>query len=63
MIFSGVDEEGIRMEIAEIKGNDSLIAVQYHSEFKSRPLEPSKVHMHLIKKALEYKEKTLEATA
>ncbi len=63
MVFSGVDEEGIRMEIAELKGNDGLIAVQYHSEFKSRPLEPSKVHMHLVKKALEYKEKTLEAAA
>ncbi len=63
MVFSGVDEEEIRMEIAEIKDSDRFIAVQYHSEFKSRPLEPSKVHTHLVKKALEYKQNILEATA
>lgn len=63
MLFSGVDEEGIRMEIAELKERDNFIAVQYHSEFKSRPLNPSKVHRHLITKALEYKQQELEATA
>lgn len=63
MVFSGVDEEGIRMEIAELKNNDSYIATQYHSEFKSRPLHPSKVHQHLVEKALAYKQQVLEATA
>ena len=63
MLFSGVDEEGIRMEIAELDGSDNFIATQYHSEFKSRPLNPSKVHLHLVKQALEYKQQVLEATA
>ena len=55
MIFSGVDEEGIRMEILELGDRDNFIATQYHSEFKSRPLVPSRVHVHLVKKALENK--------
>ena len=60
MIFSGVDDEGTRMEIAELKDRDNFIASQYHSEFKSRPLNPSKLHLHLVKKALEYKENRKE---
>ena len=55
MIFSGVDEERIRMEILELGDRDNFIATQYHSEFKSRPLAPSLVHVHLVKKALENK--------
>lgn len=53
-IFSGTDEEGIRMEIAELSGRQNFIATQYHSEFKSRPLRPSPVHKFLVEKALEY---------
>ena len=60
MVFSGVDDEGTRMEIAELKDRDNFIASQYHSEFKSRPLNPSKLHLHLVKKALEYKENRKE---
>ncbi len=61
MVFSGVDDEGTRMEIAELPDRDNFIASQYHSEFKSRPLNPSKLHLHLVKKALEYKEMQKEA--
>ncbi len=61
MVFSGVDNEGTRMEIAELPDRDNFIASQYHSEFKSRPLNPSKLHLHLVKKALEYKEMQKEA--
>ncbi len=55
IIFSGTDEEKIRMEIMELKNRDNYIATQYHAEFKSRPLNPSKVHLYFIKKSLEYK--------
>ncbi|MEM0155753.1 MAG: CTP synthase (glutamine hydrolyzing), partial [Thermoplasmataceae archaeon] len=55
MTFSGVDDDGIRMEILELADRDNFVATQYHSEFKSRPLSPSKVHVHLVKKALEKK--------
>ena len=57
MIFSGTDDEKIRMEILELTDRDNYIATQYHSEFKSRPLSPSRVHMHLVLSALEYQRK------
>lgn len=55
--FSGLDTEGIRMEIAEFAGRTDFIATQYHAEFKSRPLTPSKVHRHLVLEALAYSKK------
>lgn len=54
-VFSGVDEEGIRMEILEFRDRENSIATQYHSEFKSRPLSPSKVHIHLVEHSLQHK--------
>lgn len=63
LIFSGTDEEGIRMEIAELRGNENMIASQYHSEFKSRPLNPSRIHQHLVLRALQYRQQILEASA
>ncbi len=53
MHFSGKDREGIRMEILELRDRENFIATQYHSEFKSRPLNPSRVHEFLVLKALE----------
>ena len=51
------------MEIAEMADRDNMIATQYHSEFKSRPLHPSRVHEHLVLKALQYRQQMLEAAA
>ena len=62
MIFSGTDEEKIRMEIAEIPTHPGMISVQYHSEFLSRPLRPSVVHEFLVREALKYKDQYIEAT-
>jgi CTP synthase len=56
IVFSGRDEEGIRMEILELADRENFIATQYHSEFKSRPLSPSPVHVHLVLSAQKYKE-------
>ncbi len=61
LIFSGVDEEQRRMEILELKGKTSLFAVQYHSEFLSRPLNPSKLHLHLVKEALKHRKELAPA--
>ncbi|MHB1440385.1 MAG: glutamine hydrolyzing CTP synthase [Cuniculiplasma sp.] len=55
LIFSGKDEQGIRMEILEIKGRRNFIASQFHAEFKSRPLRPSPLHLHLVKMAMDFK--------
>ena len=60
LIFSGTDEDRVRMEIAEIQSSPGMIAVQYHSEFLSRPLRPSRTHEFLVKSALHYKERVLE---
>ena len=61
--FSGTDEDRIRMEIAEMPSNPGMIAVQYHSEFLSRPLNPSVVHEYLVRSALKYREHLVEAAA
>ena len=37
----GRDETGTRMEVAELPGHPYYVGVQYHPEFKSRPLIPS----------------------
>jgi CTP synthase len=37
----GRDETGERMEVAELPGHPYYVGVQYHPEFKSRPLNPS----------------------
>lgn len=63
LIFSGTDDEGIRMEIAEFRDSENMIASQYHSEFKSRPLNPSKIHQHLVLRALQHMQEAMEAAA
>ena len=52
VIFSGCDEEGIRMEFLELNDRQNFIASQYHCEFKSRPLSPSRPHESLVMSAL-----------
>ena len=52
--FSGKDEELRRMEIFEVKGHPFFMGVQFHPEFKSRPLKPSPLHLALVKAALDY---------
>jgi len=61
LIFSGVDEEQRRMEILELRGETRVFAVQYHSEFLSRPLNPSKLHLHLVREALKHKNELTHA--
>jgi CTP synthase len=51
------------MEIAEFRDSENMIASQYHSEFKSRPLNPSKIHQHLVLRALQHMQEAMEATA
>jgi CTP synthase len=54
--FTGRSEDGRRMEVAELDGHPYFVAVQFHPEFKSRPLKPSSVHYGLVKAALAYAE-------
>ncbi len=56
-IFTGRSEDGIKMEIGELKGHPYFVASQFHPEFKSRPRKPSPLHVGLVKAALEHKER------
>ncbi len=54
-IFTGKDEEGIRMEIVEFEEHPYFMATQFHPEFKSRPMKPAPVYLGLVKAAIEYR--------
>lgn len=55
MRFTGKDETGRKMEILELEGHPFYMASQFHPEFKSRPLRPSRLHLGLVRAALDYK--------
>ncbi|XP_017777925.1 PREDICTED: CTP synthase-like isoform X1 [Nicrophorus vespilloides] len=46
--FVGVDVEGTRMEIFELKKHPYFVATQFHPEYLSRPMTPSPPFMGLI---------------
>lgn len=49
MIFSGHLEHGILCEIAEIASHPWMLGVQFHPEFKSKPLSPHPLFQDFIK--------------
>ena len=53
-VFSGKSPDGNLPEIVELKNHPFFIAVQYHPEFKSRPLDPHPIFASFIKAAKEY---------
>ena len=55
MIFSGLSPDNSLPEIIEIKDHPWFIAVQFHPEFKSRPLTPHPLFSSFIKAAKKYK--------
>ena len=55
MIFSGMSPDDKLPEIIEIKNHPWFIGVQYHPEFKSRPLTPHPLFSSFIKAAKFYK--------
>ena len=55
MIFSGLSPDNKLPEIIEIKNHPWFIAVQFHPEFKSRPLSPHPLFSSFIKAAKNYK--------
>lgn len=46
--FVGKDESGERMEILELKDHPWFVGVQFHPEYLSRPLRPSKPYLGFI---------------
>ena len=55
MIFSGLSPDGILPEIIELKNHPWFIGVQYHPEFKSRPLAPHPLFSSFIKASKNHK--------
>lgn len=55
MILSGMSPDNRLVEIVELKNHPFFIGVQFHPEFKSRPLRPHPLFYHFLKSALEFK--------
>jgi CTP synthase len=55
MIFSGLSPDGQLVEIIELKEHPWFVAVQFHPEFKSKPVNPHPLFKDFIKAALQYK--------
>ncbi len=54
MIFSGMSPDGKLPEIIELNNHPWFVGVQYHPEFKSRPLSPHPLFSSFIKAAKLY---------
>ncbi|KAJ5566803.1 P-loop containing nucleoside triphosphate hydrolase [Penicillium sp. DV-2018c] len=50
--FIGKDEEDVRMEIIELKDHPWYVGVQYHPEYLSRVLQPSKPYLGFVSAAI-----------
>ncbi|KAK8237860.1 CTP synthase-like protein [Phyllosticta capitalensis] len=48
LTFIGKDEEGKRMEIVELKDHPYFVGVQYHPEYLSRVLDPSRPYLGFV---------------
>lgn len=55
LLFSGISEDGIKMEIGELKGSRYHIGCQFHPEFLSRPEKPAPLFLGLVEAAKDYK--------
>jgi CTP synthase len=55
LMFSGLSPDKMLPEIIELKNHPWFVAVQFHPEFKSRPLAPHPLFSSFIKAAKNYK--------
>ena len=55
LIFSGLSPDNKLPEIIELKNHPWFIGVQFHPEFKSRPLSPHPLFSSFIKASKNYK--------
>ncbi|MFV0340838.1 MAG: CTP synthase [Parachlamydiaceae bacterium] len=56
--ITGSLENGNLCEIAEIKGHPWMVGVQFHPEFKSKPIQPHPLFKEFIKATIAHKTKT-----
>ncbi|MBX4187305.1 MAG: CTP synthase, partial [Candidatus Doudnabacteria bacterium] len=55
MVFSGTTPDGMLVEIIEITDHPFFVGVQFHPEFKSRPLNPGPLFREFVKAAVKHK--------
>jgi CTP synthase len=55
MVFSGLSPDGLLPETIELKNHPWFIGVQFHPEFKSRPLAPHPLFSSFIKASKNHK--------
>ncbi|MDD5448375.1 MAG: CTP synthase [Actinomycetota bacterium] len=55
LVFSGLSPDGRLVEIIELEDHPFFLAVQFHPEFKSRPLRPHPLFSEFLAAALERK--------
>lgn len=50
--FIGKDTAGVRMQVIELKGHPWFVGVQFHPEYLSRVLTPSKPYLGFVASAI-----------
>ncbi len=53
LVVSGESPDGVLVEIIELRNHPFFIAVQFHPEFKSRPMSPHPLFVEFIKRSKE----------
>jgi CTP synthase len=56
LVISGKTPDGKFVEIAELPGHPWYVAVQYHPEFKSKPLSPHPLFADFVRASLEHRQ-------
>lgn len=54
MALSGISPSGLLVEIVELKSHPWFVGVQFHPEFKSRPIDPHPLFREFIGASLKY---------
>jgi CTP synthase len=57
MVFSGLSEDGLLVEIIELTQHPWFVGVQFHPELKSRATKPHPLFRDFVKSALEYRKR------
>jgi CTP synthase len=57
LILSGASPDGLLIEIVELKDHPWFVGVQFHPEFKSRPVDPHPLFRDFVGASLKYSEK------
>ena len=57
MVLSGISPNGMLVETVELADHPWFIGVQFHPEFKSRPVDPHPLFKGFVGASLEKKEK------